>query len=160
MPQVSPRAGSDAAAVAELSGELVRHARLLHVLKARMAVHVPEGIDLGAVPLLFALYRAGDARRQGEIADATMLDRSTTSRYVTQLVKAGLLGRQCDPDDGRAVQLVLTDRGRQVIEEFVNARIEMINGVLADWDPSDVAILTALMRKLNDEFERLRPGTG
>ena len=44
-------------------------------------------------------------------------DPSTVSRQVASLVKAGLVERQADPDDGRASILVPTELGRAKVRE-------------------------------------------
>jgi len=80
-------------AVAALGAELVRHARLLHLVRAHMATWAPEGLDGAAISLLMQLVKCGP-RRQGELADVAMLDPSTVSRYVGQLVRRGLAERR------------------------------------------------------------------
>ena len=76
--------GLDPALASALTQELTRHARLLHAMKATMASLVPEGLDPGAFPLLLMLVRCGP-RRQGELAEMSLLDPSTVSRQVAKL---------------------------------------------------------------------------
>jgi DNA-binding MarR family transcriptional regulator len=141
----------------ELDQELTRHARLLHMLKARMASGAPAGLDGAAFGVLMALVRCGP-RRQGEIADFTLLDPSTVSRYVGQLVKAGFVSRRPDPGDGRAVHLVATPEGTALAGDAAARRQSMIASMLADWSAEDAGALVTLMRRLNDEMEVRRDG--
>ena len=141
----------------ELGFELTRHARLLHVVKARMALRVPAGLDLAAVGLLMILVRCGP-RRQGELAEAAMLDPSTASRYVTALARAGLVERQADPDDGRAVHLLATAAGLQLGADLTAHRQAMFRELLNGWSEHDLDVLLNLVRRLNDALEQQRPG--
>jgi len=139
----------------ELAHELGRHARLLHLLKARQATLAPIGLDGAAFGLLMALVKCGPTR-QGELAERSMLDPSTVSRYVGQLVKAGFAVRRPDPADGRAVQLVATEQGRAVGDEAVSRREQLVETLVGSWSGEDTRTLVTLMRRLNDEMESLR----
>jgi DNA-binding MarR family transcriptional regulator len=130
---------------------------MLHMLKNRMAALVPAGLDGAALGVLSALTRCGP-RRQGELAEATFLDPSTVSRYVAQLVRAGLVSRRPDPADGRAVQLVATPRGAALADEAVSRRQSMLGEMIADWSPEDAGTLLRLLRRLNDDMEARRDG--
>lgn len=142
----------------ELGVELSRHARLLHLVRNRMTEGVPRGLDFAALSLLMTLVRCGP-RRQGELAETAVLDPSTTSRYVAQLVRAGLVTRRPDPQDGRAVQLIASTTGEQVAGELIERRDGIVGGILADWPADDVARLTLLLRRLNDGLDQLRPAS-
>jgi DNA-binding MarR family transcriptional regulator len=146
----------DPALAAELNSELVRHARILHVLKSSMATHVPEGLDAAAFGLLITLAKAG-ARRQGELAEMCLLDPSTVSRHVGQLARAGYVERRPDPGDGRAVHLVATDEGMRVAHEIGRRRQAVIAEALSGWNQDDAAQLITLLRRLNDDLDAFRP---
>jgi DNA-binding MarR family transcriptional regulator len=133
--------------------ELGRQSRLLHIWKTRMAAWAPAGMDWAAFGLLMTLVKCGPCR-QSELADVTMLDPSTVSRHVGQLVKHGMVARQPDPDDGRAVRLIATDAGEAMAKELLTRREEMFHGILGDWSEEDAAALLALMRRLNDGLEK------
>lgn len=145
--------------VESLSHELGRHARLLHVWRAHMAHWLPTGLDWSGSSLLLTLVKCGP-RRQGELAEQALLDPSTVSRYVTALVKAGLVERRADPADGRAVQLVASEAGEQVAADWMRRRQQLIADALEDWNDQDIQTLTELFGRLNDDLERHRhPGS-
>jgi DNA-binding MarR family transcriptional regulator len=156
MPASDPAPGAVLDPRRELGIELGRHARLLHVVRNRMTEGAPHGLDFAALSLLMTLIRCGP-RRQGELAENAMLDPSTTSRYVAQLVRAGLVTRRPDPMDGRAVQLIASTAGEQVAGELIERRDTIVGGLLAHWAADDVANLTLLLRRLNDGLDQLRP---
>jgi DNA-binding MarR family transcriptional regulator len=146
----------DPALTAELNSELTRHTRLLHVLKSSMATHLPEGLEAAAFGLLITLVKGG-ARRQGELAELCLLDPSTVSRHVGQLARAGYVERRPDPGDGRAVHLVATDEGVRVADEIRRRREAVMAEALDGWSPHDAATLVALLRRLNDDLDAIRP---
>ena len=148
--------GLDPALATALTQELSRHARLLHAMKTSMAALVPEGLDPAAFTLLLTLVRCGP-RRQGELAEMSLLDPSTVSRYVAQLARAGYVERRPDPKDGRAVQLAASDAGTSVAREIGSRRQEAIVSALASWDPADIATLVTLLARLNDDLDAHRP---
>lgn len=152
MPSEPPVAADTAT---DLAHELGRHARLLQMFRARMAAWAPAGLDGAAFGVLMSVVKCGPVR-QGELADATMLDPSTVSRYVAQLVKAGLVIRRADPADGRAVQLVATADGTAIGAQVAERRQQLIADMLADWPDDDARMLVRLLRRLNDEMDARR----
>jgi DNA-binding MarR family transcriptional regulator len=57
--------------------------------------------------------------RLSELADAIGISRQACNQAVNQIQAAGYVGREADPDDGRARLLVLTERGRQLRRDGV-----------------------------------------
>jgi DNA-binding MarR family transcriptional regulator len=137
---------------AEIASELGRQGRLMHLLKTQMS-NAPAGLDWAAFGLLTVLITCGP-RRQGELADTTMLDPSTVSRHTSQLVKAGLVSRRPDPVDGRAAQLIATSSGEALGAELIAHRRRLLAGLLVDWTDQDAHRLLHLLRRLNDGMER------
>jgi len=70
------------------------------------------------VPLL-SMERAGRRPSQRQLANFTGLEPLYVSKLARALERAGLVERTSDPDDIRAVQLGLTDRGREVATRAV-----------------------------------------
>jgi MarR family transcriptional regulator, lower aerobic nicotinate degradation pathway regulator len=148
--------GLDPTLAAALNQELSRHQRILHVLKGTMAAMLPEGLDAAAFGLLLTLVKCGP-RRQGELAELSLLDPSTVSRHVAQLARAGYVQRRPDPQDGRAVQLVATDDGERVAHEIGKRRQAVICEALGGWPSEEVEQLVGLLRRLNDDLAAVRP---
>jgi DNA-binding MarR family transcriptional regulator len=61
--------------------------------------------------LAFLAGRPGQALRLGEIVDALALTAATVSEAVRVLVEKGLVSKERDSSDARALRLVLTERG-------------------------------------------------
>ncbi len=59
----------------------------------------------------------------GELAEAIGLSITTVSRTVDSLVEMGLVTRAEDPDDRRVRQIGITEKGRDVINRVMAARL-------------------------------------
>jgi DNA-binding MarR family transcriptional regulator len=155
VPDVAEPGSAAHAEVTRLGQELARHGRLLHLMKVRLGEAIPPGLDWAAFGILAQLVRCGP-RRQADLAEISLLDPSTVSRHAGQLVRAGLAERRADREDGRAVQLVATDRGRAVWEDGVRRRDEAFLSALSGWRADDLRTLTDLLARFNDDLETFR----
>jgi DNA-binding MarR family transcriptional regulator len=147
-----PLAASTKQDLSALTEEFLRHGRILHRTKIHLARLLPAELDWAAGALLGKLARHGPAR-QGELADRALLDPSTVSRYVGQLVRTGLVERRPDPEDGRAVLLAATDAGRTLADHVLGEHTALLLQILDRWDPADLHALTALLRQFNNDME-------
>jgi len=78
----------------------------------------PTGLQVSQLTLLVATARFGDAgASMGKMAEVLGMDRTTLTRGVRPLEKAGLLRVARDPVDARARIVLLTRAGEQAIEE-------------------------------------------
>lgn len=68
---------------------------------------------------LFGVQRRGDRPSQRRLAEHVGLDPIYVSKLVRTLDSAGLVDRLVDDADARAVQLVLTDHGRDVARRAI-----------------------------------------
>ena len=84
----------------------------------------PLGLTHAQYSLLASLYglsRAGRRPSQRELADWTGLESMFVSKLARGLERGGLVARDVHPADSRAVQLSVTDRGREVVEAAIAA---------------------------------------
>ncbi|MBO4258139.1 MarR family winged helix-turn-helix transcriptional regulator [Streptomyces griseorubiginosus] len=101
-------------------------------MKWRVAVDramVPLGLTHAQYSLVASLYgmqRTGERPSQRRLADHTGLEPLYVSKLARSLESAGLVERTRDPRDPRAVQLALTDRGREV----TGRAITVVQGLL------------------------------
>ena len=89
---------------------LTAHARVTRRISADLArAGLPE---LGWYDLLWALYRSpGRHLRVNELAREVVLSPTAMSRFVDRVEAAGYVRREPDPDDRRALRIVITDEG-------------------------------------------------
>lgn len=68
---------------------------------------------------LYGMERAGQHPTQRELAEHAGLEPLYTSKLARALDADGLIRRDRDPDDTRAIRLALTDRGREVVQPAI-----------------------------------------
>jgi DNA-binding MarR family transcriptional regulator len=149
-------AGSQEQAVAALGEQVVRLTRASHAMRTQVSARVGEGIDWAAYALLFHLVQDGP-KRASALAETACVDPSTVSRQVGDLVRAGLVERQPDPEDGRASLLVATPRGHEEHAARLARRQRMFARVVEGWPDEDVHRLTDLLARFNDCYIAVRP---
>jgi DNA-binding MarR family transcriptional regulator len=101
--------------------------------------------------LLAQLEETGPARI-GDLAKADHCSQPTMSAQVHRLQQAGLAASSADPQDARAVRVVITDSGRECLALMRQARAEAVAPLLDGLDDEDreqlrgaVAVLTRLL---------------
>ncbi|MPV37635.1 MarR family winged helix-turn-helix transcriptional regulator [Georgenia subflava] len=75
------------------------------------------------------------------------VDKSTVTPQVRRLERAGLVDRTPDPQDGRAVLLRLSGRGREVRELVRRAGAGVIEEQLSSWDEDDRRTFAVLLAR-------------
>lgn len=77
----------------------------------------PSGLRMSQVSVLVAIARFGEhGAKIGALADVLATERTTLTRNIVPLERAGLLRVARDPDDARARILLLTRPGERAIE--------------------------------------------
>ena len=101
---------------ADAWGALLRtHADLVPVLDRTLRSET--GLPLAWYDVLLELAAADDGRlRMSELADRAVLSRTRISRIVDELVDAGLVSRERNPDDARSSFATITPVGRRRFE--------------------------------------------
>lgn len=117
----------------------------------------PAGLTSFEFTLLEALAEAGDGKlRLSALASRTNATLARLSRVVTGLERKGLVRRAPCPEDARATNALLTDRGRQVYRDstplYADAVSSMILDGLTEGDVDDLARLAyAILTRLDPD---------
>jgi len=111
-----------------------------------------EHVDRSGYWAMVRLDEAGGAVRLSDLASSLELDLSTVSRQVRNLVDAGLVDRDADPDDGRAALLTLSRRGRDVLDAVRAARRQVLGQTLYGWTAADRDVLVRALARLADDL--------
>jgi DNA-binding MarR family transcriptional regulator len=104
-------------------------------------------------------------QRIGALSAALGVTMATASRTVDALVAAGLVRREPDPEDARAVRVVLTARGRREhrvrYERFVRA-LERLSDDLSEIERRQLADALETLGRLfgSDDQTQLRASAG
>jgi DNA-binding MarR family transcriptional regulator len=86
--------------------------------------------------------------RLSALAERLFLDKSTTSRVVTTLVKKGYVEQGADAQDGRAIALSATRKGRSLCARISDDLVGQQKQVLQDLDPDVRAGVVQVLRRL------------
>jgi DNA-binding MarR family transcriptional regulator len=104
--------------------------------------------------------------RIGDLARADHCSQPTMSAQVHRLEQSGLAECSSDPQDARAVLVVITDRGRACLTQMRQARAEAVAPLLAGIDDGDrerlldaVAVLTRLLEERSSPPGDIPPPT-
>lgn len=115
--------------------------RVQRLLRAHLlGVLAPEELTPEQFFVLMRLH-PHQGKTQRQLGDPTLDDRASVSRQVASLERRGLLRRESNPEDRRAVLVCLTQEGRALRDrlsvEIARERARLFGGL----DPDDLAAL-------------------
>jgi len=87
-----------------------------------------------------------------QIRERMLEKMSDTSRIVDRLITKGLVKKITCKDDRRLVDVIITDKGKKMLERL-DARQDEIDGVLGNLSEKDANILSDLLDKIRDGNE-------
>ena len=125
------------------------------IRKRALDIH-PELQPLGYRVL--SILVSQQAQQQIVLASELHVDKATMSRTIKQLQSQGLVTREPDPSDGRAMLVSITDTAREAwVASGARAR-SLMRERLADWEPAEIRRFADLLARLNDSESE--PGRG
>lgn len=91
-----------------------------------------HGLKRGEFDLLASLRRSGEPFQlsPGELARAMVLSPAATTNRLQRLADRGLVTRRPDPADARHGLVALTNAGRALVDEAVQAHVGTLEGLL------------------------------
>jgi DNA-binding MarR family transcriptional regulator len=114
------------------------------------------GLSFSQINVLMRLYHGGNCG-VSEVGEQLGVTLAAASQAIDRLVNLGLIARTEDPVDRRAKQLALTQKGRVLIENGIEARSKWVEGLTDAFTPeqqnmiiSALTLLTEAARKTID----------
>jgi DNA-binding MarR family transcriptional regulator len=104
----------------------------------------PAGLSLTAAATLATLERSGPTRLTA-LAASEGVSQPAMTQLVARLEEGGLVSRDADPADGRAVHVQLTNAGRALVSRRRAIRADRLSGLLARLSPADQEALAAAL---------------
>lgn len=131
--------------------------RLAYVFRLRiqdvLASHQSE-LSVEESALLMVLVESGESLRRGEFADVMLRDRTTITRQLDGLESKGLVRRERDPADGRAVLISPTARGAReigkLLPDFKTLREGLKKGLTTEEWATGMKVMRQMMDNLID----------
>jgi DNA-binding MarR family transcriptional regulator len=115
-----------------------------------------SGLSMSQVGALFQIQHRGSSGVT-DLGDELGVTSSAASQMLERLVQQELILRSEDPSDRRAKQLVLTDKGRQVVQESVRARQSWLSDLAETLSDREKETIIAALNILIDKANQLKP---
>jgi len=94
-------------------------------------------------------------QRMSELADFTSIDRTTLSRLVSRMAASRLVTRGRSEDDGREVQIDLTEEGERVAEQLMPLALYYEKVALEGLSAEEVVAFKDMLRRVFSNLNRL-----
>lgn len=120
----------------------------LHRLMRTIRQAAPTGLYPTQLIVLSQLLQSGPMR-VGELAVQVPCSQPTATTMVSTLEQLGLVAREPDPSDGRAIQVTLTELGRDTIISLAHGEAEVIAQRLGELAPEEAAQVLAVQPLLD-----------
>lgn len=120
---------------------------------------VRNSMDRAAYLLLSRLDNEGPMGVKA-LAESMGIDSSTVTRQVAPLVDSGMVKRTSHPEDGRAVVLALSPRGRMRLEEVRVSRQQLMAVVTEGWTDEERQSFCDLLGRFNISLSAILASAG
>lgn len=100
---------------------------------------------------LFAAEEIGQTALQKSLG----IDGAAVTRHLKQLESKDFVSRRSSPDDNRVTLVHLTERGRQHIDDFVQEKSRLIEGLFEGFDAEERKTLASMLERMQSNAETL-----
>jgi len=109
-----------------------------------------RGLPIAYYDVLVQLAEADGHLRMSELAERVVLSRSGVTRLVDRMERDGLVERQQCPSDRRGTEAVLTDKGRETLEDSWPVHARGVAEHFANHlSPAEVSVLTDALGRMS-----------
>ena len=127
-----------------------------HLDLARREAFAAHDLEPWEFDVLAALRREGApyTLSPGRLLQVTLVTSGTMTNRIDRLEAKGLVARVPDPNDGRGVQVVLTEAGRTRVDDALTDLLAHEREILSALPAADRDELADLLRRLTVPFDR------
>ena len=117
-----------------------------------------HGLPLTWYDVLLELNSAPERRlTMGQLGSVAAVSRTRVSRVVDELVRAGLVAREPNPDDGRSAFAALTPAGRAALRKAAPTYVAAVHREFADHlTAREAQVMAGALRKVLTAGDRGR----
>ena len=112
------------------------------------------GFNIGQLPVLY-LLRNGAQMSQKDLAKFAKIEQPSMAQMLARMERDGLIRRTPDPADGRSSLVSLTEAAVAKLPAARQALEEGRDRVLSGFSAGEVQTLVQLMRRLNQNLDRM-----
>jgi DNA-binding MarR family transcriptional regulator len=123
------------------------HSTSIQVLRRVRGEDIASGITPARLSALSVVVFAGPLKL-GELAAAEQVRPATMSRTVDALERAGLVTKESDPEDARAVLVRATSDGTRLLQDARRRRVRALADELRGLEPEELELLDATLSAL------------
>jgi len=121
--------------------------RVLVAVAARSLADVAEEVTLTQYRTLVVLASRGPQNLAG-LAEAVGVTPATATRMCDRLVRKGLIRRREERGDRRHLRVVLTEKGRSLVDAVTERRRREIERIMNEIPPDEQAVLVQALGRL------------
>jgi DNA-binding MarR family transcriptional regulator len=129
------------------------HSAAIHLLRRVRRVDEATGLSAARLSALSVVVFGGPTTL-GRLARAEQVTAPTMSKLVDALEREGLVTREADERDGRAVLVRPTGEGERILVEGRRRRIEELAGLFRDLSPDELELLGDATAIVERELDR------
>jgi DNA-binding MarR family transcriptional regulator len=113
------------------------------------------GLSFSQINILMRLVHSGSTN-VSEVGEQLGITNAAASQAVDRLVGLGLIERTEDPEDRRTKRLALTQKGRAIIEQGIQARSQWIESVTNTFNPEQQAMIISALTLLTEAAQKAK----
>jgi DNA-binding MarR family transcriptional regulator len=113
-----------------------------------------SGLSMSQLGALFHIHRSGSSGVT-DLGDDLGVTSSAASQMLKRLVQQELVLRSEDPSDRRVKQIVLTDKGVQVLQESMRTHQSWLSDLAETLSDSEIEAIIAALNLLIDKANHL-----
>ncbi len=113
-----------------------------------------NGFSITQIAALFFIYRKG-SNSVSDIRDELGITNAAASQMLERLVQLQLIQRSEDPHDRRCKEIVLTDKGRQVLQDSIYANQSWFGNLASTLSETEKEQVVTGLELLIEKAEKL-----
>jgi len=121
--------------------------RVLVAVAARSLADVAEEVTLTQYRTLVVLASRGPQNLAG-LAEAVGVTPATATRMCDRLVRKDLIRRRTERDDRRHLRVMLTEKGRALVDAVTDRRRREIERIMSEIPPEEQVVLIQALGRL------------
>ena len=125
-----------------------------HSMRNFFHYSIKSGLSMSQIGALFWVSHKGNCA-VSDIGEVLGITSAAASQMLERLVQQGLVLRSEDPTDRRMKQIALTDKGRQVLQESIQARQSWLSDLAEALSDREKEEVTAALRVLIDKASHM-----